>query len=417
MFCKNCGNKLDDDALFCMNCGVKITDDTSSKYCAHCGNALDADALFCMNCGNRIKEEQPQTEDSGVRDSQIKTTENTDSVEGNAEENLRDEKPVIDVQTDDNSQKKAELKRASENDVPHGSNSTQETKKKGNTGYRLLVAVIFITLAIFGGISIYKNYKAEKIKQALQQELMEIPMVRVEGGTYTMGDGFHSDIPKKTVSVSSFYIATTELTQKQWKIIMGDEYNPSFFKGDNYPVDSVNWVQAIMFCNWLSEYYGRTPCYTINGDFDIGKGLENQELTATSIYCNFSANGYRLPTEAEWEYAAREGNLNSKYRCSGSDKVNDVCWYFDNSKKTTHPVASKAPNALGIYDMSGNVGEWCWDGHIFKGNNSLLKRVRGGSYDDYLIWSSSFYVDCRNGEGAEPYHEYNGRGFRLVRSE
>ena len=97
MFCKNCGNKLDDDALFCMNCGVKIADDTSSKYCAHCGNALDADALFCMNCGNRIKEEQPQTEDSGVRDSQIKTTENIDSVAGTNEEKLQNEKTVIEV--------------------------------------------------------------------------------------------------------------------------------------------------------------------------------------------------------------------------------------------------------------------------------------------------------------------------------
>ena len=129
MFCKNCGNKLDDDALFCMNCGVKIADDTSSKYCAHCGNALDDDALFCMNCGNRIKEEHPQTEDSGARDSQIKTAEDTDSVTENIEEKLQNEKAVIEV--DKTTQKeKTELKDEPINkSLPEGSIETHKDYK------------------------------------------------------------------------------------------------------------------------------------------------------------------------------------------------------------------------------------------------------------------------------------------------
>ena len=125
MFCKNCGHKLDDDAIFCMNCGVKVAEDSSSNYCANCGNELEADAVFCVNCGNRVNEEQAQAatenkvESENVRegdletkDSQIKTTETTNLAKENVEEGLQNEKPVTDtisntdVQTDDNSQEK-----------------------------------------------------------------------------------------------------------------------------------------------------------------------------------------------------------------------------------------------------------------------------------------------------------------------
>ncbi|MFB0536326.1 MAG: formylglycine-generating enzyme family protein, partial [Anaerolineae bacterium] len=114
----------------------------------------------------------------------------------------------------------------------------------------------------------------------------------------------------------------------------------------NRPVMSVTWYDAVAYCNWLSEKEGLSPCYS-------GKGKLTQ--------CDFSANGYRLPTEAEWEYAARGGQKSQGYTYAGSDNPDDVAWYRGNSGSQTHPVGQKQPNELGLYDMSGNLWEWCWD--------------------------------------------------------
>jgi formylglycine-generating enzyme required for sulfatase activity len=136
-----------------------------------------------------------------------------------------------------------------------------------------------------------------------------------------------------------------EVTQAEYQSVMGN--NPSNFKGDNLPVKRVSWLEAVEYCNRLSLKEGLTPCY---------RGSVND------ISCNWNADGYRLPTGAEWEYAAKEGNQGYlTYEYAGSNTVDAVGWYDGNSGGRTHPVGGKAPNSLGLYDMRGNVWEWCWD--------------------------------------------------------
>lgn len=188
-------------------------------------------------------------------------------------------------------------------------------------------------------------------------------------------------IPGKTYSVMK-----TEVTQKLYETIMGT--NPSGFKGNYNPVENVSWYDAVEFCNALSKKIGYEPVYTIDG---------------SSVTWNKNANGFRLPTVEEWRYAARGGQ---NYEYSGSNNLDSVGWYGRNSKDTTHPVAQKKPNGYGLYDMSGNVWEWCWD------SDGYYKRYNCGgswSYDDNYC-----KVDSRSSYNAG--FRISSIGFRLVRS-
>ena len=162
---------------------------------------------------------------------------------------------------------------------------------------------------------------------------VEIKMVRVEGGTFTMGatteqgsDVGSDEQPAHRVTLSKYYIGETEVTQAQWQAVMGS--NPSNFKGDSRPVENVSWDDCQTFVSRLNAATGQN---------------------------------FRLPTEAEWEYAARGGNRSQGYKYSGGNTLGSVAWYADNSGDETHAVKTKSPNELGIYDMSGNVWEWCQD--------------------------------------------------------
>jgi formylglycine-generating enzyme required for sulfatase activity len=238
-------------------------------------------------------------------------------------------------------------------------------------------------------------------------------MALVHGGTFTMGSpaseaGRAGDEAQHQVTVSSFYIGRYEVTQKEWVAVMGS--NPSYFKGDDLPVESVSWYEAVAYCNARSVKEGLTPAYTVVNT-----------LIGATVTWNRSASGYRLPTEAEWEYAARGGSGVGYLIYAGSNNVDGVGWYWDNSGSKTHPVGTKAANGLGIYDMTGNVWEWCWDWYGTYptspqtdpiGAPSGAGRVaRGGSWHFYGQNLRSAYRNT-----ITPSSRYDVLGFRLVRS-
>lgn len=222
---------------------------------------------------------------------------------------------------------------------------------------------------------------------------INIEMVKVEAGTFRMGatpemrNPWDEEKPVHKVTLTKdYYIGKFEVTQALWKVVMGD--NPSKFKGDNRPVEMINWDDCQKFISKLSYMTGRN---------------------------------FRLPTEAEWEFAARGGNKSRGYQYSGSDNLEEVAWFGKNSRKKTHPVGTKQANELGIYDMAGNVWELCqdWNGKYPStplvdptGPNSGSYRVcRGGSwYHSYMHCHSSFRINS----GSEKSEK---RGLRIVLSE
>ena len=229
-------------------------------------------------------------------------------------------------------------------------------------------------------------------KDRIIQNLVD-NMVYVAGGTFTMGasseqgsDADEDEKPAHRVTVSSFSIGKYEVTQEEWQTVMGS--NPSSFKGAKRPVENVSWNDCQEFIRKLNQLTGMW---------------------------------FRLPTEAEWEYAARGGNKSLGYKYTGSNNYGNVAWYDDNSNRQTHDVGQKQPNELGLYDMSGNVWEWCqdwYDGNYYSsspqtnpmGPYSGLDRVRrGGSW-----FNSARYCRVSLRYINNPSSRYNHLGLRLA---
>ncbi len=280
-------------------------------------------------------------------------------------------------------------------------------------------------------------------------------MILVKGGTFQMGNphtdknrkGDDDERPVHKVKVGKFEISKYEITVKQYKEFIADKSYDEFarfgvlhslppkpdstwwqghpdselyWKGqmnkwwgwnDNFPMFHVTWYQAVAYCNWLSQKTGLEKCYSINSE--------------GSVVCDYSKNGYRLPTEAEWEFAARGGKSNNTNQFSGSNNFNEVAWIDDNTLlRGPKPVGTKKANELGIHDMSGNVWEWCNDyysPYYYKNSpedNPINERptgyrvIRGGSWH-YKVG----YATLTTRDGPKPGFTNYNYGFRVVRKK
>ncbi len=244
--------------------------------------------------------------------------------------------------------------------------------------------------------------------------------VLIPAGSFMMGDSstwareFEKPVHNVTIT-QSFLMGRTEVTQSQFTAVMG--YNPSYFEGENLPVERVSWNEAVAYCNALSEREGLTPCYSDTGIFTV---------------CDWTADGYRLPTEAEWEYACRAGTTTNYY--TGDETVmNSVPldpaldaagWYSGNAGRSTHRVAGKKPNDFGLYDMHGNVWEWCWDWWSWTPYDTIPAiDPRGPWPSDGRVSRGGCFacpaIECRSSYRIGPYSDQRWaariQGFRVVR--
>lgn len=244
-------------------------------------------------------------------------------------------------------------------------------------------------------------------------------MIFVQGGSYK--PVFSDD----KVNIVNLCVSKFQVTQEEWQEIM--KSNPSHFKGKKLPVENITWVEALEFCNKLSEKNSLQLAYKIKDNELVKIIYKNNEEVSPDLAEFSKVEGYRLPTEAEWEWFARGGlkavpNMSLDIKYSGSKEIDEVAWYIDNSNLKTHEVGLKKPNELGLYDCTGNVWEWCYDTasdfesdkNIPKGKNFIYdvkieknRRIRGGS------WHSS---DWRYKERRGSSDKKNDCGFRIVRS-
>lgn len=268
-------------------------------------------------------------------------------------------------------------------------------------------------------------------------------LVLVEGGTFKNTKSNYygkSTIPNhyigKKIAVSDFYIGKYEVTQKEWGEVMGG--NPSKFQGDDLPVETVSWYDCVEYCNKRSTQEGLKPYYSVDRDHKDPNNQTAIDDIKWTVTINAGANGYRLPTEAEWEYAAGGGQRSKSFTYSGSDDIDKVAWYWqnagdknltgqwhwptiENNNTKTKTIGGKEPNELGLYDMSGNVREWCWDWFGDLASNDTA--AKGSSSESGRVWKGGGWIGgdfcCASSfrAGLEANGKGPDQGLRLCRGK
>ena len=318
---------------------------------------------------------------------------------------------------------------------------------------KIIVSLLFI-LVLFSGLLFASSMEVLKTDgSTVSIELDEITnitfitggtpppenMVLIPAGSFDMGDHFgegsSDELPVHNVSLDAYYMNKYEVTQLEYETLIGSNpSDPSYGIGNARPVNNVSYYDIMVYCNKLSIEESLTPCYTIDGSTDPadwGTVPTSSNSTWDAVICDFSVTGYRLPTEAEWEYAAKGGasweDHNRYSGCIEESDLTDYGWYSANNGSSGTPeygckdVGTKLPNQLGLYDMSGNLYEWCFDWYGSYSSDAQTN-PSGPASGSYRILRGGYWNDTVNPLRSAyrgryyPSNRSNGIGFRLVRT-
>ena len=277
--------------------------------------------------------------------------------------------------------------------------------------HHVLLSVILISILLSGCKRKAPEEPAETQGTSASETKSDsgMEMVLIPEGRFVMGDADEIDAPPHEVVLSPFYMDKNLVTQSEYERVMGE--NPSRWKGGDNPVEQVRWSDAVKYCNKRSELEGLQPCYDLE-----------------TWQCDFEASGYRLPTEAEWEYACRAGTKTAYYFGDNKSKLSDHAWFEDNAGDKPHPVGGRPANPWGLYDMHGNVWQWCNDFYqVDYYQNSPEKDprgpqtgenkvVRGGAWKFSADSCRSGYRYNENPGYSDVCFGYDIYGFRCVRN-